>query len=637
MRALVDAVKAAVSPTVMRSAVRLAVAIVLTDLVMLRIFPSGAAVVMGSFATIVLLYFLDYDGSTRERLVGYSTAAGVGLFAILLGTLLAQPLWLAVLGSFIVSGIFGFARVLRGYVARAAVGLQGAFYVPVMASSSMEELPSLLAAWLVGAVIALACALWVMPRGRSGTVRDQMRTWLQAAADFAGDVAAGRDLAGARRRLSLATESLTTQVRGPSMRPGAVARRPRALAEMVDFARWSPPIIEAIRPLPPGSDTRLTEQVADALSCAADVIDGSCRSSAMPDLSAERTADLSRLARSSIDDLRSHYPARLLSIMAMWMLWLAGTYRGLRLPAPDVGSMAEERPLALLFANARLGSLWFRNALRTGACSAASVLIVRELGLEHGLWVVLAALSVTQVSFSGAANSASALRTVGGAAAGVGVASLGIVLQLPQFACFILLPFAAIAAVVASRIGPFTAQFLFTPFALVNIAALQWEASRGLQVVRLVDVAIGVSVAAVLAFAVFPFGLRGQLRRQADTAVASSTSYLKAAVAAAGGADAGVAREQRQAVISSLVTLEATMDAAFIRDDVANGSLSTIIRSDSQARDRLMGGDACLDLAQLCEADPLLAPVAEAFADWWVDNLLTDPGDDVVENARADN
>lgn len=634
MHGMGEAVRDAVGPSNMRSAVRFAIAIVLTDLIVLRVFSSGAAVVMGSFAAIVLLYFLDYDGSTRERLVGYSTATGVGLLAILLGTLIAQPLWLAIAGSLVVSAIFGFARVLRGYVARAAVGLQGAFYVPVMAAADLGELPPLLASWLVGALVALACALWVMPRDRAGTVRVHLRTWLQAAADFADDVAAGRDLIGTRARLHLATESLISAVHGPSMRPGAVGRRQRALAEMVDFARWSPPLFDAMRPLPPGSDVALVRGSADALSCAAAIIGGSPLPSTLPDLSAERAADLTRLGAASVDDLRSHYPARLLSIMAMWMLWLAGGYRGLRLPPPDVGSMADERPLALLIANARPNSLWFRNALRTGACSAACVLIVRELGIEHGLWVVLAALSVTQVSFSGVANSASSLRTVGGAAAGVAVASLGIFLHLPQLAYLILLPFAAMAAVTAARVGPFTAQLFFTPFALINLAALQWETTRGLQVVRLVDIAIGVGVAAVFAFAIFPFGLRGQLRRQADAALASSADYLVAAASSARGAADGVPPSHRPAVVSALVALEATMDAAFIRDDVSNGTLASITDKDSLARDRLIGGDACRDLAQQRAADPSLASAAEAFSGWWLENLLTDPRADGAVTAQ---
>ena len=115
------------------AALRFALAMVVADALVWWIFGQGTAVVMGSFAVICLLYFLDYPGSTRDRLVGYAAAAGIGAVAVAAGTLLTQPLVVATIAAFAVTFAFSYARVLRGFVGRASVGLPGAFFLPVMA------------------------------------------------------------------------------------------------------------------------------------------------------------------------------------------------------------------------------------------------------------------------------------------------------------------------------------------------------------------------------------------------------------------------------------------------------------------------------------------------------------------------
>ena len=85
-----------------------------------------------SFATVAALYFLDFDGSTRERLGGYAAATAVGLVGLVIGTFVAHTLWLAAIAALFVAFAFAFARVLRGYVARSAVGVQMAFVLAVL-------------------------------------------------------------------------------------------------------------------------------------------------------------------------------------------------------------------------------------------------------------------------------------------------------------------------------------------------------------------------------------------------------------------------------------------------------------------------------------------------------------------------
>ncbi|MFM8895717.1 MAG: FUSC family protein, partial [Actinomycetales bacterium] len=506
------------------------------------------------------------------------------------GVLLAGALWLAVLGAFIVSATFGYLRVLRGYVARAAVGLQCAFFLPLMTDANLASLPNLLAAWLIGGTVAMVAGLVVLPKYRDGSLRAGLAAWLNSATAMAGDLADGRPLDGARAHLQQATGALVAMIAGPRMRPGAIGSRQRALAEMIDVVRWSGPVLAQLQPLPAGARRALADQSTEALARAAEVVQGRQPTTGVPDLPSIRAADLRELAEADPTTARSDYTARLLSILAMGMLWLAGRSTGRRYPTPDVGCMADERPLALLRVHARLDSPWLRNALRTGACAAACVLIVRLMGLEHGVWVVLAALSVTQVSFSGMANGASALRMVAGATAGVLIASLGLLLDFPQAIDLAIVPIAAFLAVVGAAIGPFTAQMMFTPFVLANFAAIQYATQRGLELVRLEDVAIGAAVAAVFAFMVFPFGLARELQSTARASREAAASFLVAALAASRGQAPEPPGELRRTAVAALARLEATLDAAHISGDVSEQAVSDAGYDNALARDRMVGG-----------------------------------------------
>ncbi|MFM7146935.1 MAG: hypothetical protein ACKOW5_11455, partial [Actinomycetales bacterium] len=58
VRAGIRSLGARLPAGVLRSAIRFALAILVADLIILRIFSDGSAVALGSFAVIVLLYFL---------------------------------------------------------------------------------------------------------------------------------------------------------------------------------------------------------------------------------------------------------------------------------------------------------------------------------------------------------------------------------------------------------------------------------------------------------------------------------------------------------------------------------------------------------------------------------------------------
>lgn len=605
------------------AALRFAIAIVIADAMVWWTFGQGTAVVMGSFAVICLLYFLDYPGSARDRVVGYAAAAGIGAVAVAAGTLLTQPLVVAVIAAFAVTFAFSYARVLRGFVGRASVGLPGAFFLPVMADVPSSELLSMVSSWLIGSVVAMTAGLLVFPRNDTGRLRQLLGQWLTTAATICDAQTRGVRSPAACADLHATTERIRVCAGDSAVSLGMVGGRQRALAEMVDGTQWGSAALDAVADAPVPEDgtplqtLRLLEASATALTSAATTMSDARVTPQVPDLAAIREHDLNQLGTMTPAQLEQHYPARLVSILAMRMLWLAGISRGMHYPAPDLGSTADRTPMALLRLNLTFRSVWFRNAVRTAAATAACVVLVRALGLEHGLWVALAALTVTQVSFSAASAGTTAVRMAAGAAAGIAVASLGLLLSLPPIAFVVLLPVLAALASLASHSGAFLAQLAYTPFALTNLAALQWTTDRGLEGERLADIVLGIAVAAGFTLLVFPYGLSRQLRHLADQALASSAAYLESGIDAIVKPPTSVSPGLRADSIRALALLEATLAAATVRPTLPRETLLDGLGADNVSRDRLIGGDACAALADRMRRGPEFADVARAFASWW--------------------
>jgi uncharacterized membrane protein YccC len=618
---------------VLRSAIRFAVAIVVADALVWLLFREGTPVVMGSFAVICLLYFLDYDGSTTERLAGYIVAASVGVAAVVLGSVLAGALWVAVLGAFVISFSFAYARVLKGYVARASVGLQGAFFLPLMADVPLSDLPSMVGSWLVGSAVAISAGLAILPNRRSGVILDLMTRWLGIARDVTVARSSRQSTLETSRELAEVGHQLWNRSRDPVGALGVVGRRDRALSYMVDGTQWGTVAFDRLddamtsdQPIPIETRTLLDES-AEAFDKAEAALAEPQPPRDVPDLAQSRRRDLRDLTSFTDAELIQHYPARLVSILAMRMLWLAGRVRGVSYPDPDLGSVADRSPWSLLTLNFGWRSVWFVNAIRTGASTAVCVLLVRELGLDHGLWVVLAALSVTQVSFSASANGYSSLRLALGAMSGVAVASVAAILSPPHVVFVALLPILAFAAVVASRRGPFLAQTVYTPFALTNLAAIQWTTDRDLEIARIENISLGVAVAAAFALMVFPFGLVRQLVRQVGEVDDSSRAYLLAAIGSAKGGTEPEIFAVRARCVRSVSELEATLSASAVRSTLSAEQVRNGHSTDVIGRDRLIGGDACLDLGRQRSESPELGHVADVFASWWETSaLLTEVG-----------
>ena len=612
-----EAARAVIRTPATRSALRFAMTVVVVDLILLALFGESSAALLGSLAVSIHLYFLDFEGDLRERFVGQGVATLVGAVAVILGVLCSAPLWLAVFAALLVSCSFAYLRLLRGYVARSAVGLQGAFFLPVMTAAHLGDAPALVGGWLVGSAVSVAAALVVVPNRRSGLIRELLAQWLRAAERVSSGVQSGVMPAQLVDDLEDRREALLAAVAGSISQPGAAGRRQRALSNMVAGARWSMHVAERISPKDPSDTSTLAATSAEAFSAAAELVVGDPFPRDLPDLPTERARDFKALAVLGSDELRAHYSARLLSIGAMSQLFHAARYRGREVPVPDLGYMDAARPRTILRENLRWHSVWLRNAWRTGAGAATCVAIVRVVGVEHGVWVVLAALAVTQVTLSGVSGSKMMLRISSGAAAGVVLAGAVATLHLPRPVFLCALPVAAFAAKRFAGSRMVLAQMTFTLFALINFSVLSWPPHKGLEVVRVEDIALGALVAAVFSLLVFPSGVWRSLEGLRSTALLAARAYLAGNLAAVSDLDGAPRGLERRSVLEHLGAYETALDAAFMFEHERTAELVAHESAASTARDLLVGGDACAELAEFARSDPKVRPVAAELAFWW--------------------
>jgi hypothetical protein len=99
--------------------------------------------------------------------------------------------------------------------------------------------------------------------------------------------------------------------------------------------------------------------------------------------------------------------------------------------------------------------------------------------------------------------------------------------------------------------------------------------------------------------------------------VTTSREYLMAAIRVAQGTDAQGVEGLRETAVRATTQLESTLGADSIRPTLTHSQVGDARRADSGSRDRIVGGDACLDLAHHRVAQPDVAKVVEDLAEWW--------------------
>jgi hypothetical protein len=170
-----------------------------------------------------------------------------------------------------------------------------------------------------------------------------------------------------------------------------------------------------------------------------------------------------------------------------------------------------------------------RNSLRTGLGLAVAVAITHLFPVQHGFWVVLAAMSVLRSSAltTGTRMVRAVTGTVIGFLLGVVVIEL---LGVDRVVMWMLLPVVAFGSAFVPEVASFIAgQAAFTMMVLINfnlIVPTGWRVG----LIRLEDVVVGALVGVIVSVLLWPRGAAASVSKAIANARTVGATFLKAAV-----------------------------------------------------------------------------------------------------------
>ena len=175
-------------------------------------------------------------------------------------------------------------------------------------------------------------------------------------------------------------------------------------------------------------------------------------------------------------------------------------------------------------------SVYLQNAVRLGLGLALARLVAGAFDLSHGLWVLLATLTLMRTSVT--STRATLLPAVAGTAAGAVVAAGLLEVVGPDRVVYALLfPVLCVVSVLAGQlVGMVAGQACFTVLVAVLFAQLA-PAAPSLAGVRLLDVAVGAVIGIAVGAAVWPAGGGGEVRRDTAEALDAVAHLLQATAA----------------------------------------------------------------------------------------------------------
>jgi hypothetical protein len=514
----------------------------------------------GGFAHLTVTSF---GGSRRDKVAAHLGLAVIGSIALIIGTAVSGTEWLAVLVTIPVSfGIF-FAGVAGPNTASGVSGALFGYLLPVATPGTVSMIPDRLAGWWLVSVVATAAVLLLSPPSPG----DRLRA---AAAGSARELAARleasvRDTPATAdlEAFQQARNELTSVFARTPYRPTGLATTDQALASVVQLLEWCTTLIADATDghlrldRAPLCDRELFAAIAVVLRQTSDLLAGRDGTTALPDVGKlERRQEASVTCHRSLDpgddDLvevtaRRAIHAATIAIAVRAMAGdaliaagragaetVAARRRGWYGAQPQ-GTTLERRPAALsgairVMANqASLRSAWFRNSLRGSLALAVAVLVADQTGVQHGLWVVLGALSVLRTS--AASTGSTALRALAGTVIGFAAGALllaGLGTSTPVLWTALLVAI-AVAAYAPGALPFAVGQAAFTVVVVVLFNLLQpvgWK----LGLLRVQDVAIGCAVSLVVGVLFWPRGASSVVGDDLADAFRRGAAYLTQAV-----------------------------------------------------------------------------------------------------------
>jgi uncharacterized membrane protein YccC len=552
-----------------------------------QVIGNAQVATLAAFGSFALLLFVEFPGNRASRAAAYGLLGITGAVLIVIGTYLATPAWLAVVGMAVVAFLVLFMGVISSITAAGGRAALLTFILPVMLPGTASDIPARLLGWAIAFAIAVPVALFVWPPQDQNKLRVRASELCYA---LGAMLHVGPPVPGAGDalvRVSRAIGDLRVAFRTTASRPVALSTGSRMLVRLVDELEWlTTTVANACADAPetwPDRALQLRTAASETLRVCGVVLghDGSgpgehgCRrldtqiealAAARNGVSEETLAGLRAASRggaplatlpsndasiaagaSANGDVavpagefeRPLYAAHELGyVVALtaatvavisaadsrsWFARLAGR----RTVANEPGEAAAAERIAVGHLDRH--SVWLQNSVRGAAGLAIAVLVARFSGQQEGFWIVLGALSVLRSN--ALSTGATALRAVAGTTAGFIVGGLLVAaIGTSSAVLWPILPFAIFIAAFAPELISFAvgqAAFTVVVIILFNIIApTGWK----IGVLRVEDVALG-CVASFAAGALFwPRGAGAALGAALHDAYRAGAEYLRESV-----------------------------------------------------------------------------------------------------------
>jgi uncharacterized membrane protein YccC len=512
---------------------------------------NGQTPLFAIFGSIALLIVVDFPGNRAGRATSYAGLALIGAVLVTLGTLVAPNPWLAVASMFVLGVAVTFAGVLSTSIAAGQRATLLTFVLP--ACTPTGPVGERLLGWFIALAVCVPAALFLLPPRHHDDLR---RHAARVCAALAHHLEGHDD----RRSVNRAMNALWAHYVDSDFRPVGLTAGSRALVRVVDDLEWLCDRVHdetasnlgvmtepAVRVLRASARLLRVARVADRAPGRAEL------DAALADLrqvaQGRYREDIAELLEGSTDPEAVEIGRRLLTrrtfgatVGATGRVIAAAAaadarpvlMRVLGRQLPDMGASVRVLSEAQAVANIPSGyvvtrAVVVRNSLRTGLGLALAVATTHVFPVEHGFWVVLAAMSVLRSS--ALTTGTRVFRAVSGTVLGFVLGAVIIeLIGVDPAVLWPVLPIVAFVAAYVPEVASFAAgQAAFTMLVLIVfnlIAPSGWAVG----LVRIEDIVVGGAVGLVVSLLLWPRGSSKAVISATDSAFRIGTEYLQAAV-----------------------------------------------------------------------------------------------------------
>ena len=543
---------------------------------------NGQTPLFAIFGSIALLIVVDFPGNRAGRATAYAGLAVIGATLITLGTLVAPNPWLAVATMLVLGIAVTFAGVLSTAIAAGQRATLLTFVLP--ACTPVGPVGERLLGWFIALAVCVPAALFLLPPRHHDDLR-------RHAARVCGALAHHLEGWEDRKGVNRAMNALWANYVGSDFRPVGLTAGSRALVRVIDDLEWLCDRVHdetadhlgvmtqpAVRVLRACARLLRIARVADRAPARAELDDALAELRQVAQ--GRYREDIAELLDAAGDAQAVEIGRRLLArrtfgaTVGVTGRVIAGAaaadarpvlMRVLGRQLPDTG--AAVRVLSEVEAVANIPSGYLatravvvRNSLRTGLGLAVAVATTHLFPVEHGFWVVLAAMSVLRSS--ALTTGTKVIRAVTGTVLGFVLGAVIIeLIGVDPAVMWTVLPIVAFVAAYVPEVASFAAgQAAFTMLVLIVfnlIAPSGWQVG----LIRIEDIIVGGAVGVVVSLLLWPRGSGKAVTAAIDSAFDVGTRYLRAAVSrVTHGESSAVGKDQVNELSFQALTASRTVD-----------------------------------------------------------------------------